>query len=284
NKFGIRRVYLHRPSYDPDVFVASSDLATPHLSTTRETIVEGGRPVSNPSFTPHCSMSSTSESSSSSNKSISLLLDWQNDGDNLKSDRSLNKLVENVLLNPHFRPADLIGFNTQRENRKRLDAASKLLEGFNVANIEIEVPSGDCSTRPCHFPISFHYRTLLSIIKNTFSTGTLASKVHMSPYKMFRKSPISGKEERVFSEIYDSDVMIEEHDKVQRVSLPPGETTCNRERVVAGLMFWSDMTHLANFGNAKLWPVYMMLGNLSKYVRSDPNTGACMHVAYLPSL
>ncbi|KAM6503112.1 hypothetical protein JOM56_000055, partial [Amanita muscaria] len=125
NKFGIRRVYLHRPSYDPDVFVASSDLATPHLSTTRETIVEGGRPVSNPSFTPHCSMSSTSESSSSSNKSISLLLDWQNDGDNLKSDRSLNKLVENVLLNPHFRPADLIGFNTQWENRKRLDAASK---------------------------------------------------------------------------------------------------------------------------------------------------------------
>ncbi|KAJ7185362.1 hypothetical protein C8R46DRAFT_377085 [Mycena filopes] len=49
-------------------------------------------------------------------------------------------------------------------------------------------------------------------------------------------------------------------------------------------MFWSDSTHLANFGNAKLWPIYMLFGNLSKYIRAKPNSGAEHHVAYIPSL
>ena len=49
-------------------------------------------------------------------------------------------------------------------------------------------------------------------------------------------------------------------------------------------MFWSDSTHLANFGTAKLWPIYMMLGNLSKYVCALPSSGACMHIAYVSHL
>ena len=32
-------------------------------------------------------------------------------------------------------------------------------------------------------------------------------------------------------------------------------------------MFWSDATHLATFGMVKLWPIYLLFGNLSKYVR-----------------
>ncbi|TEB34882.1 hypothetical protein FA13DRAFT_1707097 [Coprinellus micaceus] len=40
-------------------------------------------------------------------------------------------------------------------------------------------------------------------------------------------------------------------------------------KVVAAIMLWSDSTRLANFGTAKLWPVYMFLGNLSKILLSD---------------
>lgn len=101
---------------------------------------------------------------------------------------------------------------------------------------------------------------------------------------MFHKSPTSGVEQRVYSEMYDSDAFIEEHDRVQRATLPPDDPDCKREKVVAAMMFWSDSTHLANFGTAKLWPIYMMLGNLSKYVRALPSSGACMHVAYIPHL
>jgi hypothetical protein len=50
------------------------------------------------------------------------------------------------------------------------------------------------------------------------------------------------------------------------------------------LMFWSDATHLATFGTAKLWPIYLLFGNLSKYVRCQPDSGATKHVAYIPPL
>ena len=56
------------------------------------------------------------------------------------------------------------------------------------------------------------------------------------------------------------------------------------EKVVAAVMIASDGTHLANFGNAKAWPVYLGLGNLSKYIRGIPSNGALHHLAYLPSV
>ncbi|KAJ7764935.1 hypothetical protein B0H16DRAFT_432430 [Mycena metata] len=49
-------------------------------------------------------------------------------------------------------------------------------------------------------------------------------------------------------------------------------------------MWWSDSTHLANFGTAKAWPLYLYFANLSKYTRARPTSGACHHVAYFPSL
>ena len=80
--------------------------------------------------------------------------------------------------------------------------------------------------------------------------------------------------------MYDSDVFLNEHDKVQRS--PTDDLTCKREKTIAALMFWSDVTHVATFGTAKLWPIYMLFGNLSKYVRCRPNSGAVKHLAYIP--
>ena len=48
-------------------------------------------------------------------------------------------------------------------------------------------------------------------------------------------------------------------------------------------MFWSDVTHLTSFGTAKMWPIYMLFGELSKYIRARPNSGATTHLAYIPS-
>ncbi|KAH9919802.1 uncharacterized protein B0H18DRAFT_936945 [Fomitopsis serialis] len=50
------------------------------------------------------------------------------------------------------------------------------------------------------------------------------------------------------------------------------------------MMLWSDATHLATFGDAKAWPVYVFFGNLSKYVRRRTSSLSCHHVAYIPSL
>ena len=268
NSFGIWREYWHRPSYDPDAFNSIADLARPHPSSIS---------VESPDLLPDRGYR---------NKSVSLLMNWQNDGDTTKSDGSINKLVNEVLLHPDFQMSDLKGFRVRRENEiaDKADTKSTLLTSFSEASIDIKVPSGDKNVPSAKFSVTgLYYRPLLSILRSAFA-DPLAAKFHLSPYKMFHKLPTSGIEQRVYSEMYDSDVFIEEHDRVQRATLPPDDPDCKREKVIAAIMFWSDSTHLTNFGTAKLWPIYMMLGNLSKYVRALPSSGACMHVAYIPRL
>lgn len=41
-------------------------------------------------------------------------------------------------------------------------------------------------------------------------------------------------------------------------------TGCNLETVITAIMLWLDLTHLASFGNATLWSIYLFLGNHSK--------------------
>ena len=195
------------------------------------------------------------------NKSVSLLMNWQNDGDTTKSNGSINKLVNEVLLHPDFQFSDLKGFSVRRENKiaDKADTKSTLLTSFSEASIDIQVPSGAKNVPSAKFSVTgLHYHPLLSILRSVFA-DPLAAKFHLSPYKMFHKSPASGVEQRIYSKMYDSDAFLEEHDQVQHATLPPDNPDCKREKVIATMMFWSDSTHLANFRTAKLWPIYMML-------------------------
>jgi hypothetical protein len=266
NSFGLLREYLYRPSFDPDSFVPDKDLHQ----------VGGADPVPMPPPSP---------APVHRNESVEMIMNWKDSGAPTKSDAEVNRLVKDVLLDPKFKLEDLQGFSVARENQQS-DAAEKkspFLDSFQTADINIEVPSGVKGVPPGTFTVpGLLYRKLTAVIRAAFSSP-LASHFHFSPFKLFHKSP-SGEEERVFSELYNSDVFIEEHDNVQRAPLPPNEPDCKREKVVAALMFWSDSTHLANFGTAKLWPIYLLFGNVSKYIRGRPNSGACEHVAYIPSL
>jgi hypothetical protein len=266
NSFGLLREYLYRPSFDPDSFVPDKDL---------HQVGGADLPMPPPSPTPvH------------RNESVELIMNWKDSGAPTKSDAEVNRLVKDVLLDPGFKLEDLQGFNVAREN-KQSDAAEKkspFLDSFQTADINIEVPSGVKGVPPGIFTVpGLLYRKLTAVIQAAFSSP-LASHFHLSPFKLLHKSPSEPEEERVFSELYNSDVFIEEHDNVQRAPLPPNEPDCKREKVVAALMFWSDSTHLANFGTAKLWPIYLLFGNVSKYIRGQPNSGACQHLAYIPSL
>ena len=218
------------------------------------------------------------------NKTTELLLDWQNSGSSTKSNEELNRLVHTVLLHPEFRLHALWNFNATRENKKADTAEEKssFLQSFRHALVDIDVPSGSPHMASQTFSIpGLYYRQIITLITEMFE-APISSKFHLSPYKLFRKLPNSEDSERLYSEIYDLDAFLDEHDKVQRA--PTGDPTCKREKVVAALMFWSDATHLATFDMAKMWPIYMLLGNLSKYVRCQPNSGATKHLAYIPPL
>ncbi|KAG1897413.1 uncharacterized protein F5891DRAFT_1191849 [Suillus fuscotomentosus] len=73
--------------------------------------------------------------------------------------------------------------------------------------------------------------------------------------------------------------MLQEHEKL---NLQPNELGCNLETVIGAIMLWSDSTHLASFGNASLWPIYLFIGNQSKYIHGKPTSFAAHHLAYIP--
>jgi hypothetical protein len=197
-------------------------------------------------------------------------------------------LVNEVLLHPDFNVADLVGFNADRAERqaeKEAEEAFPLLKQFRTTSVPIKVPSGNPDVPPKIVDVpGLWYRSLVSVIKAAFA-DPLAKHFHLSPFKLFHHVESTGEDVRVFSEVYNSDAFIAEDDKVRRHGeLPPDEQDCKLERVVAALMFWSDSTHLANFGTAKLWPIYLLFGNLSKFFRDKPEFCAEHHVAYIPSV
>ncbi|KAJ3709517.1 hypothetical protein C8R42DRAFT_699992 [Lentinula raphanica] len=214
---------------------------------------------------------------------------WLNTGSQTKSEGEATRFVQEVIMADDFNRDDLNGFNAHHENQHAdkaqvSDDASAYLAQFCTTSVDIELPSGQKGIPPSIFSVpNFHYRPLLSVIKEAF-TGPLAEKIHFSPFRLFHQPNDTSDEVRVHGEMYTSDSFLEMHESVQRLPLAAEDVGCKRERTIAALMLWSDATHLANFGTAKLWPIYLMLGNISKYIRAQPESGACHHLAYIPSL
>ncbi|KAJ7131818.1 hypothetical protein C8R43DRAFT_1133491 [Mycena crocata] len=277
NRFGILREYPHRPTYDPDHLVQAEDLA--NIPAPPEEPAEPTGDTDKEQPPPPWPWA---------NMSIYRLMQWANTGSNSKSEGEVTRLAQDVISAPDFDPTDLAGFNAHRENRVFDDAekAAKangepwMRDGWKEASVEIELPDGVKNAPPRKFTVpGLHYRPIVEVIKAAFAEVT-ALQFHLTPFKRYRTSA-SGTEERIYDEVYGSDAWLEAHDNLQKSKREQG---CKLERVIAGLMWWSDSTHLANFGTAKAWPLYLYFANLSKYVRARPTSGACHHVAYFPSL
>ena len=276
NSFGLFRQYLFHPSHDPDAFIDPSDLSnitTPTPPPLPSTLGEAKHDPPWP-FT---------------NMSIWRLMRWVNTGSSSKSEGEVDRLVKDVINAPDFQAEDLRNFNTHRQHH-HLDTSNKaspLQDNFKVSSITIEVPAGrlgDQSTPRTYSIPGLHYRKLLNVIKAAFQ-DPLSRQFHLTPFALMHRSPITNQEQRVYGELYNSDEFINEHKRVQNRSPPPPDNPgCKLEKVVAALMFWSDSTHLTNFGTAALWPIYLFFGNLSKYIRSQPSSGASHHLAYIPSV
>jgi len=152
--------------------------------------------------------------------------------------------------------------------------------------VRIPVPDHQKHHRPMDAPIphlevpGLHHRSVTEIIKATLTDQTAAPDYHHLPFRQFWKRK-SGAVESVCDELYSSEAFIQEHEVIQ--NLPP-EPGCTLERSVCALMLWSDSTHLASFGMASLWPIYLLFGNQSKYSRSNATRRTCHHVAYIPKV
>jgi len=273
NTFGIWRDYPRRPTRDPDASLTLTDLSTSTHHTTSDP-VDIEEVHDQKGYWPF------------SNSTVHGIMKWLNNGNSMKSEAETTKLVHDVFLSPEFDPEHLIGFNAHVENQ-RLDKElkkSKLRSLFKETDVDILVPSGDPNVKPQKFTVpGLLHRGIVAVVREAFSSP-LSHLYHFTPFKLYQQSPVTKEAERVYGEIYTSDSFLEEHEKIQRAPVPPEDPHCQREKVVTALMFSSDATQLADFGNAKGWPIYLMLGNLTKYIRAQPKSGAMHHLAYIPSV
>lgn len=157
-------------------------------------------------------------------------------------------------------------------------------DGWRESEIIIQIPDAAMHTNDEDIPTfsvhGLHHRSITAVIKSVFEDP--ASRCfHYTPFKTFWQSSSTSPPQRVYDELYSSDAMIEAHLQLQQSPPEPG---CELERVVASLMYWSDSTHLANFGTASLWPVYLFFGNQSKWLRGKPRSASCHHIAYIPKV
>jgi hypothetical protein len=212
------------------------------------------------------------------------LMTWMNSGSLRKSEAEVSRLVKDVIQADDFNPRELDRFSVRRSLRA-LDlsgenATATFPDDWQETDITLDIPSKSAD-EPRSFNVrGFHYRPLVGVIRSAFA-DVQANAFHLLPFKRLWKDPLDDHQERVFDELYTSDSWLKAQDDLQR---QPKETGCALERVIAGLMFFSDATHLANFGTAKAWPLYLYFGNLTKYARSAPQSGACHLVGFLPSV
>ncbi|KAF9232549.1 hypothetical protein BU15DRAFT_90630 [Melanogaster broomeanus] len=260
NEFRISRSYRHRPSYDPDHFLTTNQLSNiVNRQATGNSRCDRSPPWPWP------------------NMSIWRLMTWKQSGSSQKSDAEVTRLVTDVLNAPDFKLEDLSDFSASKEV-KRLDTALETgsssffqKDGWNECSVQILVPTREKNPggngQPFYVP-KFMHRSITSVIQAAFSEST-SKWFHLMPFKRIWRSPVTGKTQRVYDELYCSDAWNTAHDELQKAKRDDG---CQLERVIAGLMFWSDATQLAQFGQAKAWPIYLFFCS-----------GACHPIAFIPT-
>lgn len=274
NVFGLFRQYnaINFPSHDPDAEALLSDVPNSEASGDgKETI-----PHSLATFQPY------------PNKNAFLLGEWYWNGSIQKTKANFKKLVD-IVGDKVFDPADIRDVPWDSLNRvlgESPNAEGIWLDepdsGWMETAITLDIPFQKNTPNPgLHqytFP-PFHHRSIVSILKEKMANKHDFQHFHLEPYELWwhRRDMPNAKSTRVHGELYTSPAFIEAHEEIQTATGEPG---CSLPRVLIGLMFGSDSTHLATFGSASLWPCYMYFGNESKYRRCKPTCNLCNHIAY----
>lgn len=306
NSFGIYRKYaLGPPTITPDEsFTLSS------VSDSISIACDPADSRSNPSWWSLFGSSSleSMEKAASNyfapffNPSTFLLMSWYYNGSSIKSYADVDKLIHNVIRHEDFKASDFgPTFSTARE-AERMDKNqpstsftpsdnSESLpfrpeDGWIKGSVSIPVPCDGCKFRseedaPRFVVDGIWYRRPLEVLKKAFSEPA-AEKFHTTPFKEYWKPSEDEPEERIYSETFTGDVFNDEYEAL-RATLREGPNA-ELEPFIAGIIFYSDATHLTSFGTASLYPMYMYVGNQSQYTRAKPSEFTAHHIAYIPKV
>ncbi|RXW14632.1 hypothetical protein EST38_g11221 [Candolleomyces aberdarensis] len=285
NGFGIYKRYQTQEDapHDPDAQISLRDLQEEPAEELLSALGEDSSPDGPPPITdlyPYPNISSF------------MLGDYFWSDGNDKSQDSFNKLIK-IVTNKNFRPEDVASTDFTRVNR--ILASSEYEEkgddfpwaedgtSWNTASITILVPFNTRCIPPGPKPYTvgeFRYRPLVPLIREKIRTSTGQQFFHHIPHELRWKPGETKKDSRIYSEVYNSEAFLEAYKEIQEMP----HIDCDLPRCVVGLMFASDATMLASFGDAKLWPLYLFFANDSKYQRGKPSLKLGEQVAYFERL
>lgn len=216
---------------------------------------------------------------------------WHYSGPRVKSGPETTRFTE---LLQHFPASDVKDFDFARES-KRLD---KYLEdsanplradsGWIDSSVTLRLPCAKVKwaseeDAPPLIVEHVRHRKILDIVREVYEDEAIAPTLHTTPFEQFIQLEPGGLDERIYGKLYTSPAMLKAHAAISSPPRLPGDPdSC--EYVVAPLLLGSDATHLAQFGDASLWPFYMRVGAESKYTLGKPSSHSCHHLAYIPSV
>jgi hypothetical protein len=275
NVFSLFRQYRAEalPTHDPEECIELDDLTD--FPANQPTRIPAPAPSQGP-FNPY------------PNENSFRLGEWYwNDG--VQKSQSGFKQLIGIVGDPDFRPSDVRGTKWDCINRElggnELDG--EWLDedaGWIKTSVTIPVPFNRRAVHPGvqhYVAADFYHRSLVSVIREKLANPSCDRQFHYEPYELYWQRHDIDAPSRVYGELYTSPAFVEAHQELQN---SPGVPGCDLERVVVGLMFWSDATHLASFSSARLWPLYLFFGNESKYRRCKPSCHLCSHVAYFQNV
>lgn len=288
--FGVFRKYASLPSHNPDNTDPFSDI--PSLPGTTSQIASTGGVGSN------LNVPSTRRDSdplaNSKNPTEDLLLGWWSEG-NRDGIECLNRLAQCVG-SSYFKPSELKDFDAVTAIRRfeRDHCSSKpgttleVGDGWKTGSVKIRLPRTGVKQREEDAPEftvdGILYRDAVEVITRELEDPDSFERIHIQPFEEWWKPSESDDPIRVYSDIYTSDAMLEADRQLRDSIKGAASAGPQLETFILSALFYSDSTCLTAFSNATLWPMYMYIGNESKYVRSKPNSFSAHHIAYLPTV
>ncbi|KAG9087801.1 hypothetical protein FRC06_002358 [Ceratobasidium sp. 370] len=284
--FGRYRVYYSRPPRIPDVNAPMAHIV----------------PASQNPSTSHSPRPLSDIISPCPNLSVFYVLRYHWLAGNTKSLNDRDYLCNEVILQPGFKPGDLVGVNLRTIDSELAMAANNWdpsclpAEGWKNVPLKLRVPTpGVVQKRTArqqphlapepqpqdnYVGVSgLRARSLTDLMKKTFSANDV-NNFHYELYEHKWKPPgSSGPAQTLSGEMYTSPAMIKVHREVQNLDID-----CNLPRCIAGFMFASDGMQFAQFSHVKGWPILCSFGNVSKYERCKPTSNTCYPVAHIPTL